>query len=63
MFAPVRTDFSNKKRHGITCPLIDLKAPNFTIQPIIIIDGRQIFNQEFFDDVRVPATDRVGEEG
>ena len=63
MFALVRTDSSGKKQEGITCLLIDLKAPGVSIQPIITLDGRHVFNQEFFDDVRVPVADRVGEEG
>src|SRR3546814_9930226 len=63
MFALARTSTEAKKQEGITCLLIDLKAPGVTIRPIITIDGRHIFNQEFFDDVRVPVADRVGEEG
>jgi alkylation response protein AidB-like acyl-CoA dehydrogenase len=63
MFALVRTDSSGKKQEGITCLLIDLKTPGITINPIITLDGRHSFNQEFFDDVRVPVADRVGAEG
>ncbi|MET4702143.1 alkylation response protein AidB-like acyl-CoA dehydrogenase [Constrictibacter sp. MBR-5] len=63
MFALVRTSTEPKKQDGITCLLIDLKAPGVTVRPIITLDGRHIFNQEFFDDVRVPVADRVGEEG
>ncbi|HKK28898.1 MAG TPA: acyl-CoA dehydrogenase family protein [Alphaproteobacteria bacterium] len=63
MFALVRTDNSGKKQEGITCLLIDLNAPGITIQPILTLDGRHTFNQEFFDNVRVPVEDRIGEEG
>jgi len=63
MFALVRTDNSGKKQEGITCLLIDMKTPGVTVQPIITLDGRHVFNQEFFDDVRVPVENRVGEEG
>jgi alkylation response protein AidB-like acyl-CoA dehydrogenase len=63
MFALVRTDNTGKKQEGITCLLIDLSLPGITINPIITLDGRHSFNQEFFDDVRVPVADRVGEEG
>jgi alkylation response protein AidB-like acyl-CoA dehydrogenase len=63
MFALVRTGNTGKKQEGITCLLIDLKAPGVTLKPIITLDGRHTFNQEFFDDVRVPVADRVGEEG
>lgn len=63
MFALVRTSKEDKKQEGITCLLIDLKAPGVEVQPIITLDGKHHFNQEFFTDVRVPVSDRVGEEG
>ncbi len=63
MFALVRTSVEPKKQDGITVLLIDLKLPGLTVRPIITIDGRHHFNQEFFDNVRVPVEDRVGEEG
>lgn len=63
MFALVRTSKEAKKQDGITCVLIDLKAAGVDIQPIITLDGKHHFNQEFFTDVRVPISDRVGEEG
>jgi alkylation response protein AidB-like acyl-CoA dehydrogenase len=63
IFVLARTDNSGRKQDGVTCLLIDMKAPGVTVRPIITIDGRHRFNQEFFDDVRVPVADRVGEEG
>jgi len=63
MFALVRTSKEAKKQDGITCLLIDLKAPGVEIRPIITLDGKHHFNQEFLTDVRVPVSDRVGEEG
>lgn len=63
MFALVRTDSSGRKQDGVTCLLIDMKAPGVTVRPLITLDGRHRFNQEFFDDVRVPVADRIGEEG
>lgn len=63
MFALVRTSVEPKKQDGITVLLIDLKTPGVTVRPIITIDGRHHFNQEYFDDLRVPVEDRVGEEG
>ncbi len=63
MFALVRTDDTGKKQQGITFLLIDMKAPGITIKPIISICGTHEFNQVFFDNVRVPVADRVGEEG
>ena len=63
MFALVRTSREKKKQDGITVLLIDLKAPGVDVRPLITIDGRHHFNQEYFDDVRVPVADRVGAEG
>ncbi|WP_370222399.1 acyl-CoA dehydrogenase [Pararhodobacter marinus] len=63
MFALVRTDDTGRKQQGITFLLIDMKAPGITLKPIISICGTHEFNQVFFDDVRVPVADRVGEEG
>jgi len=63
MFLLVRTASTGKKQEGISCLLVDLKTPGITITPIITIDGRHVFNQEIFEDVRVPVEDRVGAEG
>jgi alkylation response protein AidB-like acyl-CoA dehydrogenase len=63
MFALVRTDSSGKKQQGITFLLLDMKSPGITIRPIPSIDGLVDLNEVFFDDVRVPTTNRIGEEG
>ncbi len=52
-----------KKQQGITFILIDLKTPGITIRPIATIDGVHHVNEVFFDDVIVPAENRIGEEG
>ena len=63
MFTLVRTDpTAPKKQGGISFLLIDLKSPGVTIRPIITIDGRHEVNEVFLDDVRVPVTDRIGDE-
>jgi alkylation response protein AidB-like acyl-CoA dehydrogenase len=63
MHCLVRTDRSVKPQQGITFLLIDMKTPGISIQPIITIDGVHHTNQTFFDNVRVPVANRVGEEG
>jgi acyl-CoA dehydrogenase len=63
MFALVRTADTGKKQEGITFILIDLTSPGVTIRPIRSICGTHEFNQVFFDDVKVPVSDRIGEEG
>lgn len=63
MFALVRTSEEGKKREGISILLIDMNLPGIRVRPILRMDGRHEFNQVFLDDVKVPVTDRIGEEG
>jgi pimeloyl-CoA dehydrogenase large subunit len=62
IFCLVRTDPNAKKQEGISFILIDMKTPGITVRPIITIDGRHEVNEVFFDDVKVPAENLVGEE-
>ena len=62
IFALVRTDPAARKQAGISFLLIDLKSPGVTIRPIRSIDGSCHLNEVFFENVRVPARNRVGEE-
>jgi alkylation response protein AidB-like acyl-CoA dehydrogenase len=59
----VRTDSSGRKQEGITFLLIDMKTPGITVRPIDTIDGFHHLNEVFFDNVRVPVENRIGEEG
>ncbi len=61
-FAIVRTD-KTKKHEGITFMLIDMKDPGVEVKPIRLISGQSPFCETFFTDVKVPKSDRVGEEG
>ncbi len=62
IFCLVRTDPAAKKQSGISFILIDMKSPGIIVRPIITIEGRREVNEVFFDDVRVPAENLVGEE-
>ena len=62
IFCLVRTDPEAKKQKGISFLLIDMKSPGITVRPIITIDGRHEVNEVFFDSVRVPVENLVGEE-
>lgn len=62
MFALVRTDPSAKKQAGITFLLIDMRTPGIIVRPIETIDGEHDANEVFFDNVRVPVENRIGEE-
>ncbi len=63
IFCLVRTDSSGRKQEGITFLLIDMKSPGVTVRPIQTIDGFHHLNEVFFDNVRVPVSNRIGEEG
>jgi pimeloyl-CoA dehydrogenase large subunit len=63
IFCLVRTDPGVKKQEGISFLLIDMKSPGIAVRPIVTIDGSAEVNEVFFDDVKVPVENRVGEEG
>ena len=52
-----------KKHEGITCLLVDMSTPGITVRPIRNMSGGAMFAEVFFDDVRVPIENRLGEEG
>jgi alkylation response protein AidB-like acyl-CoA dehydrogenase len=62
MFGLVRTDPEAKKQKGITYLLIDMKTPGVTVRPIITLDSDHYTNEVFFENVRVPIANRIGEE-
>ncbi|HYC21507.1 MAG TPA: acyl-CoA dehydrogenase family protein [Candidatus Bathyarchaeia archaeon] len=62
-FVLVRTSTEGPKWAGLTLLLMDLKSPGVTIKPIRQIDGGAEFNEVFLSDVRVPVSNRLGEEG
>lgn len=63
IFCLVRTDpNAPKKQAGISFLLIDMSTPGITLRPIKLVDGSCEVNEVFFEDVRVPADQLVGEE-
>lgn len=62
MFCLVRTDTGARKQEGISFLLMDMKTPGITVRPIITLDEDHEVNEVFFDNVRVPAQNLVGEE-
>jgi hypothetical protein len=59
----VRTDASESKHEGITCLLVPMDTPGITVRPIKNMAGGAMFAEVFFDQVRVPVANRLGEEG
>jgi alkylation response protein AidB-like acyl-CoA dehydrogenase len=56
-----RTDPTVPKHRGLTWFAIPTAAPGVTVRPIRMVDGRQGFCQEFFDNVTIPDTNRIGD--
>ena len=62
IFCLARTDPEAPKHRGISFFLIDMKTPGITVRPLVNMANRHHFNEVFFEDVRVPASNMVGEE-
>jgi len=63
IFCLVRTDSTVKKQEGISFLLIDMHSPGVTVRPLYLYDEEHEVNEVFFDDVKVPVENLVGEEG
>jgi alkylation response protein AidB-like acyl-CoA dehydrogenase len=61
IFCLVRTDGSTKPQEGITFVLIDMDQPGVSVEPLLMLTGEHIQNQIFFDNVKVPKKNVVGE--
>ncbi len=62
IFALVRTSHEGKPQAGISFLLIEMNSPGISVRPIVNIAGAHEFNQVFFEDVRVPQANRVGDQ-
>jgi 3-oxocholest-4-en-26-oyl-CoA dehydrogenase alpha subunit len=61
MMLLARTDPDTPKHRGISYLLVDMRTPGITVRPLINMAGRHEFNEVFFQDVRVPVSNLVGE--
>ncbi len=61
MFALVRTTRTDKKQRGITFVLIEMSSPGIEIRPLVMTSGEEVQNQVFFDEVRVPKANVIGD--
>ena len=62
IFCLVRTSKEGKQQEGISFLLVDMDSPGIEVRPIILIDGEPEVNEVFFDNVKVPVANLVGEE-
>jgi alkylation response protein AidB-like acyl-CoA dehydrogenase len=62
IFCLVRTDPEAKQQSGITFLLIDMKSPGISVRPIALLDGGHEVNEIWFENVRVPVENRIGDE-
>jgi alkylation response protein AidB-like acyl-CoA dehydrogenase len=60
-FVLTRTDTTVPKHKGLSCFIVDMHSPGVTIRPLKQITGESEFNEVFFDNVRVPRGNLVGE--
>ena len=58
----VRTDPNAPKHRGISYLLVDMKSPGISTMPIVNMTGRAGFQETYFEDVRVPVANLLGEE-
>lgn len=61
MFALVRTSRLERKQQGITFILIDMATPGIEVHPLVMTSGEEVQNQVFFDSVRVPRGNVLGQ--
>ena len=62
IFVLARTDSDVKPQAGISFFLVDMNTPGVSVRPIKLIDGSYEVNDTFFDNVRVPRENLIGEE-
>ena len=62
IFCLVRTGTEGKPQEGISFLLIDMKTPGVTVRPIRTLEGEHEINEIWFENVKVPAANLVGEE-
>ena len=62
IFCLVRTDSEGKPQRGISFVLVDMRSPGIRVQPTRLLDGTHEVNEVWFDNVRVPVANRIGDE-
>ncbi|WP_020653298.1 acyl-CoA dehydrogenase family protein [Massilia niastensis] len=63
LFGLFRSEPQSQRHHGLSYLLVPLDSPGITVRPIKALNGQDAFAEVFFDDVRVPVENRLGDEG
>lgn len=63
VFCIFRTDSESTRHHGLSFIFVPLDTPGVTVRPIPQLDGLPGFAEIFFDEARVPVSNRLGDEG
>jgi len=61
-FMLARTDPEQPRHRGLSFFLVDMNSPGLKLRPVRALNGTHMFNEMFFDDVRVPKENMVGDE-
>src|SRR5262245_12276934 len=56
-----RTDPESSRRNGVSCLLVDMHSPGVMVRPLRQMGGQAEFNELFFEEVRVPRANLLGE--
>ena len=62
IFCLVRTNPDVQQQKGISFLLLDITSPGVSVKPLYAFNGKRLWNQVFFEDVRVPVSQRLGDE-
>lgn len=62
IFCLVRTNHDVQQQKGISFLLFDITSPGVSVEPLYAFNGKRLWNQVFFEDVRVPMAQRLGDE-
>lgn len=63
MFLLARTDPDSKRGKGLSVFHLRMDLPGIEVRPLLYMDGKHVYNEVFFKDVRIPAKDLIGVEG
>ncbi len=63
MFLLARTDADSKRGKGLSVFHLRMDLPGIQIRPLAFMDGKHVYNEVFFKDVKIPVDDLIGVEG